>query len=106
VRDRAANLSGKLFALVDNEHSVVGGIETEGTWRAETASRPERRAQPPTWRGLRRRDLARALYAGRVDPTPPWSAPAACAGSLLTTDDPGDGSLVRNLQRLGAIGVG
>ncbi|MBK6862253.1 MAG: TonB-dependent receptor [Ideonella sp.] len=106
VRDRSANLSGKLFALVDNEHSVVGGIETEGTWRAETRFTTENGV--PQLAGYGEDfDAATsriALYAqDEWNPTPQWSAHAGLRWEgLLTTGDPGDGSLVRNLSSVWA----
>lgn len=102
VRDRSASLNGKLIALVDNEHSVVGGAEAEGTWRTETRTTTQN--GEPLLQGFGENfDAATsrvALYAqDEWNPTPNWSAHAGLRWEgLLTTGDPADGSLVRNFS--------
>jgi outer membrane receptor for ferrienterochelin and colicins len=106
VRDRSANLSAKLFALVDNEHSVVGGIETEGTWRSET--RITTQNGEPLLAGFGENfDAATSRLALYVqdewNPTPTLSAHAGLRWEgLATTGDQADGSLVRNVSSVWA----
>lgn len=106
VRDRAANLSAKLFALVANEHSVVSGIETEGTWRAETRTTTQD-GEPllaEFGENFSAATSRLALYAqDEWNPTPNWSAHAGLRWEgLATTGDQADGSLVRNLSSVWA----
>jgi outer membrane receptor for ferrienterochelin and colicins len=106
VRDRSANLSGKLFALVDNEHSIVSGIEAEGTRRAETRTTTQN--GEPLLAGFGENFSAAssrlALYAqDEWNPTPNWSTQAGLRWEgLATTGDQADGSLVRNLSSVWA----
>ena len=106
VRDRAANLSAKVFALVANEHSIVSGIEAEGTWRAETRITTQD-GEPLLAEFGENFDAATsrlALYAqDEWNPTPNWSAHAGLRWEgLATTGDQADGSLVRNLSSVWA----
>jgi outer membrane receptor for ferrienterochelin and colicins len=106
ARDRSANLNGKLFALVANEHSLVGGVEAEGTWRQET--RITTQDGEPQLAGFGEDFNAAvsrvAVYAqDEWNPTPQWSAHAGLRWEgLLTTGDPADGNLVRNLSSVWA----
>ena len=106
ARDRSANLNGKLFALVANEHSLVGGVEAEGTWRQET--RVTIQDGEPQLAGFGEdfnAAVARvAVYAqDEWNPTPQWSAHAGLRWEgLLTTGDPADGIPVRNLSSVWA----
>lgn len=106
ARDRSANLNGKVFALVANEHSLVGGVEAEGAWRQET--RITTQDGVPQLAGFGEDFDAAvsrvALYAqDEWNPTPQWSAHAGLRWEgLLTTGDPADGHLVRNVSSVWA----
>lgn len=102
VRDRSASVNGKLFALVDNEHSIVSGIEAEGTWRAETRITTQNGV--PQLAGFGEDFDAAitrlALYAqDEWNPTPSVSAQVGLRWEgLATTGDAADGNPVRNVS--------
>lgn len=106
VRDRSASLNGKLLALVDNEHSLVGGVEAEGTWRSETRTTTQN-GEPLLADFGDNFDASTsriALYAqDEWNPTPNWSAHAGLRWEgIATVGDQADGSLVRNFSSVWA----
>jgi len=106
VRDRSFNLTGKLLALVDAEHSIVSGAEFEGTRRAETRTTLQN-GEPLLAEFGENFDAATsrfALYAqDEWNPTAQWSAHAGLRWEgIVTRGDQADGSLVRNLSNVWA----
>ncbi len=106
VRDRSFNLTGKLFALVDGEHSIVSGAEFEGTRRAETRVTLQN-GEPLLAEFGENFNAATsrfALYAqDEWNPTAQWATHAGLRWEgIATTGDQADGSLVRNLSNVWA----
>ncbi len=106
VRDRSLNLTGKLFALVDGEHSIATGAEFEGTRRAETRVTLQN-GEPLLAEFGENFNAATsrfALYAqDEWNPTPQWATHAGLRWEgIATTGDQADGSLVRNVSNVWA----
>ncbi len=108
IRDRSFNASGKLFALVEGDHSFVSGAEVEGTRRVESENYTSVQDTPPLLTQFRD-DLQAAttrfaLYAqDEWSPTPQWAAHAGLRWERIVTDgDPTEGSAVRNASNVWA----
>jgi outer membrane receptor for ferrienterochelin and colicins len=104
VRDRSLNATGKLFALVDGEHSIVSGAEFEGTRRAEARSTLQN-GEPllaEFGENFHAATSRFALYAqDEWNPTAHWSAHAGLRWEgIVTTGDQADGSPARNLSNV------
>jgi len=106
VRDRSFNATGKLFALVDGEHSLVSGAEFEGTRRAETRTTLQNGEPLLAEFGdnFNAATTRFALYAqDEWNPSAQWSAHAGLRWEgIATTGDQADGSLVHNLSNVWA----
>jgi len=106
VRDRSFNLAAKLFALQGAEHSIVSGVEAEGTRRAETRSTLQN-GEPllaEFGENFNASTSRFALFAqDEWNPTPQWSAHAGLRWEgIATVGDQADGSLVRNVSQVWA----
>jgi outer membrane receptor for ferrienterochelin and colicins len=109
VRDSSLSLSNKLSKLLDNEHSLVGGVELEATRRQER--RDTRQTTPARGSETLNAGFGEDLQAGTTrfaaygqdewNLSPSWSAHAGLRYEQIATRGDGEsGSVVRNRSQV------